>query len=74
MLVGSRIGAGFGLNYEPDLNATPLALSVIGAGIGVLGIAVAWSMPRTLLAPTIAISSIGWLIIALVERTGDGAG
>jgi uncharacterized membrane protein YjjB (DUF3815 family) len=74
MLVGSRIGTGFGLDYEPDTTATPLALSVCAAAIGVFEIAVAWAMPRQLLAPTIVISSISWLSIAIVDRSGDGAG
>ena len=74
MLVGSRIGAGFGIDYEPDLTSTPLALSMIGAAVGVLGIAYAWSMPRALLVPAIAISSLGWGVIALFDRGGDGAG
>ncbi len=74
MLVGNRIGTGFGLDYEPNLNSTPLALSIIAAGVGVLGIAVAWSMPRVFLLPTIVISSAGWLIVAITTRGGFGDG
>ena len=74
MLVGSRIGTGLGLNYEPNLDSTPLVLSIAGAAIGILGIAVAWSMPNALLAPTIAMSSVSWFIIALVNRNGEGSG
>ncbi len=70
MLVGNRIGTGFGLNYEPDTTSTPLAASLIGAALGVLGLAVAWSMPRRHLLPTAAISVVGWTILALFSDQG----
>ena len=73
MLVGSKIGMGFGLSYEPDVNATPLVLSVLGATIGVLGIAVAWGMPRPRLAATAIVSAAGWLIVALATRRATGS-
>lgn len=65
MLVGSRIGTGLGLNYEPDATSTPLLVALLGAAIGVAGLSVAWSMPRRQLAPTAAISVVGWLIVSL---------
>ncbi|HEX9258255.1 MAG TPA: threonine/serine exporter family protein [Acidimicrobiales bacterium] len=74
MLVGNRIGAGLGLAYEPDVTATALWASIIGAALGVLGIAVAWSMPLRQLPPTLFISSSGWLIVALAtSRPADSA-
>ncbi len=73
MLVGSKIGMGLGLNYEPDVNATPLVLSVLGATVGVLGIAIAWGMPRRRLAATAVVSAVGWLIVALAARRATGS-
>ena len=72
MLVGNRIGTGFGLSYEPDATSTPLVPSLIGAAIGVAGLSVAWSMPRRQLAPAAALSVVGWLIVSLFgdEVTG----
>ena len=65
MLVGNKIGTGLGLSYTPDVTATPIPQSLIGSGLGVLGLAVAWAMPRRQIAPAVAISAMGWLIVAL---------
>ena len=65
MLVGTSIGAGLGLAYDPDVTATPVTLSVIGAAVGALGIAAAWAMPRRQLLPTLAISAGGWFVVVL---------
>ena len=65
MLVGNKIGTGLGLSYTPDVTATPIPQSLIGSGLGVLGLAVAWTMPRRQIAPAVAISAMGWLIVAL---------
>ena len=74
MLVGTNIGAGLGLNYVPDASLAPLFLSLTGAVIGMLGLAVAWGMPRALLAPTLAIGSLGWLIVSLAaDQPGNGS-
>ncbi len=74
MLVGNRIGTGFGLSYEPDATSTPLVPSLIGAAVGIVGLAVAWSMPRRQLAPAAAISVVGWLIVSLFgEEIGGRA-
>lgn len=73
MLVGSKLGLGFGLDYQPDVEATPLVLSVLGATIGVLGIAVAWGMPRQRLAATAIVSAAGWLIVALATPRATGS-
>lgn len=38
------------------------------------GLAVAWAMPRALLAPTLAMGASGWLVVALgTGRQGTGA-
>jgi uncharacterized membrane protein YjjB (DUF3815 family) len=75
MLVGSGIGAGFGLNYTPDLTGIPLIISVLGAVVGMFGLAVMWGMPRQFVLPTLGIGAIGWLVVALMTRdTGEGAG
>lgn len=73
MLVGNKIGAGLGLDYTPDVSATPLVESVAGAAIGVLGIAIAWAMPRAQLAPTVLIGAGSWLIVALSTDAGGRA-
>ncbi len=65
MLIGSSVGIGFGLTYQPRVDATPLALSILGATIGVLGLAVAWGLPRRQLFPTLLIAATGWLVVAL---------
>lgn len=72
MLAGSKIGAGLGLSYTPNLTATPLAVSVPAAAVGVLGLAVAWAMPRGRLLPCVAIAAGGWLVVAVM--TGDRGG
>ncbi|HZD00952.1 MAG TPA: threonine/serine exporter family protein [Actinomycetes bacterium] len=75
MLVGSRIGAGLGLNYRPELNAAPLAVSVLGAVVGMFGLAVVWAMPRALLLPTLVMGAAGWLVVALgTSSPGEGTG
>lgn len=74
MLVGSQIGTGLGLDYDPDVTATPLLLSVIGAALGVLGLAAAWSMPRNQLVPATVIGAAGWLIVAVATDGNDGSG
>ena len=65
MLVRNEIGTGLGLSYTPDVTATPVPQSLIGSGLGVLGLAVAWTMPRRQIAPAVAISAMGWLIVAM---------
>ncbi len=65
MLIGSQVGIGIGLEYQPSPDATPLVLSVLGATIGVLGIAVAWGLPHKHLLPTLLIAAAGWLLVAL---------
>jgi uncharacterized membrane protein YjjB (DUF3815 family) len=73
MLVGSKIGAGLGLNYSPNVAATPIPISVLGAVVGMFGLAVIWEMPRRLLMPTLGIGAIGWLVVALTtSQPGEG--
>ena len=68
--VGSRIGRGLGVELVIDTTAVSIWLSVIGAAVGVLGIALAWGMPRIRVIPTVAISAIGWTIVSLAARGG----
>ena len=70
MLLGSQIGAGLGLHYDPSSSATPVALSVLGAAIGVLGLAVAWRMPSSAVGPTVLIGAAGWLIVVMAPSPG----
>ena len=72
VVVGGEIGAGLGVELQADVTSAPLWISVLAAGVGVLGIAVAWGMPRTRVIPTVAIGAIGWLIVALPTREGGG--
>jgi uncharacterized membrane protein YjjP (DUF1212 family) len=71
MLGGSSIGAGFGLEYRPNVIAVPVVESVAAAAVGMVGLAVAWSMPRPLLVPTVVIGSGSWLFVALTAARGD---
>ena len=71
VVVGGEIGAGLGVELQADVTSAPLWISVLAAGVGVLGIAVAWGMPRTRVIPTVAIGAIGWLIVALPTREGS---
>jgi uncharacterized membrane protein YjjP (DUF1212 family) len=68
--VGGEIGAGLGVELQVDFLSAPLWISVLAAGVGVLGIAVAWGMPRVRVIPTVAIGAIGWLIVAIPSREG----
>ena len=71
VVVGGEIGAGLGVELQADVTSAPLWISVLAAGVGVLGIAVAWGMPRSRVIPTVAIGAIGWLIVALPTREGS---
>ncbi len=73
VLVGGEIGAGLGVELQADVTSAPLWISVLAAGVGVLGIAVAWGMPRTRVIPTVVIGAMGWLIVALPAREGSGS-
>ena len=42
VMVGGEIGAGLGVELQADVTSAPLWVSVLAAGVGVLGIAVAW--------------------------------
>jgi uncharacterized membrane protein YjjP (DUF1212 family) len=70
MLLGSQVGAGLGLDYDPSFSAAPVALSVLGGALGVLGLAVAWGMPKRAVGPTVLIGAAGWLIVALAPSHG----
>ncbi len=73
VMVGGEIGVGLGVEIQADVISTPLWISVLAAGLGVLGIAVAWGMPRARVIPTVAIGALGWLIVALPAREGSGS-
>ena len=73
VMVGGEIGVGLGVELQADVVSAPLWISVLAAGVGVLGIAVAWGMPRTRVIPTVAIGAIGWLIVALPTREGSAS-
>ncbi len=70
VLVGGKVGAGLGVDANVEPLTSSVALSIAAAGVGVLGIAVAWGMPRDRLVPTVAIASFGWFIVQL---TGSSA-
>lgn len=72
MLFGGTIGAGLGLTYTPAQGAVPLAVSVGGAAVGVLGLAVAWAMPRRQLGPAVALGAAGSLVASMVTA-GSGS-
>jgi uncharacterized membrane protein YjjP (DUF1212 family) len=71
MLVGTEVGAGLGLQYQPDLAGTPLVLSTLGASAGVLGLAAAWGMPREMVLPTAAIGAVAWLCFSAATDGGE---
>ncbi len=75
MLAGNTIGAGLGLRYTPP-GATwvPLPVSVIGAVLGMTGLAIAYGTPRRALAPTLLMGSAGWVAIALLTQRGSASG
>lgn len=70
VILGGSIGAGLGVELSIDAAAVPLWLSVPGAAIGVLGLAVAWGMPRACMLPTVGIGAVAWLIVALSTHGG----
>ena len=72
MLAGSTIGEGFGLAYKPNADAQPLLMSVLAAGVAVLGLAAAWGMPRGQLLPASATAALGWFIVAVSAGGGNG--
>lgn len=74
IVIGGRIGAGLGVELQVDTAAAPVWLSILGVAMGVLGLAVAWGMPRSRLVPTLAIGAVGWLVVALASRGDDGIG
>lgn len=65
MLLGSKVGTGLGLTHVPNLDLTPMLISLAGAILGVLGIAIAWGMQHRQLIPTVLIGAAGWLVISL---------
>ncbi len=65
MLLGSRVGAGLGIDYDPAQLDVPALISILGAAIGVLGIGYAWGTPHRSLVPVVAIAIVGWLPIVL---------
>ena len=71
MLVGSRVGAGLGLDYDPDVATTRVVVSVIGAAIGVFGTGLAWEMPLRSLPPTIVIATLSWTVVAVAGSGGE---
>jgi uncharacterized membrane protein YjjP (DUF1212 family) len=75
MLAGNTIGAGLGLVYSPiDANSVPLPVSVVGAVVGMAGLAIAYGTPRRALAPTLLMGSAGWIAIALLTQRGSASG
>jgi uncharacterized membrane protein YjjP (DUF1212 family) len=73
ILVGGKIGAGLGVNATPDPTTKDIAPTVIAAGIGILGLAIAWGMPRRRLLPVALIACAGWLIVALASHNNTGS-
>ena len=73
MLAGNTIGAGLGLQYQPDATSVPVPVSVAGAALGMTGLAIAWGIPRRALAPTLLMGSAGWLAVALLAQRGSGS-
>lgn len=71
MLIGTEVGSGLGLHYEPNLTETPLAFSTLGAAAGVLGLAAAWGMPREMVLPTAAVGAAAWLTFSLAATEAD---
>lgn len=73
MLLGSRLGAGLGVSSAPSLDAAPRLVAVVGAALGVGGLAQAWGMPRRQLVPTMVIGAAGWLVASLASGAGQSA-
>ena len=47
-------------------------ISVLGAAIGVLGIGLAWGIPRRSVLPLVGVTTAGWLVVAFSEsEPGD---
>jgi uncharacterized membrane protein YjjP (DUF1212 family) len=75
MLAGSTLGAGLGLQYKPpDITSVPIVVSVVGAALGMMGLAIAQDIPRRALAPTLVMGAAGWLAVALLAQRGSGSG
>ncbi len=73
VIVGGEIGAGLGVELQADFTSAPLWISVLASAFGVLGIAIAWGMPRIRVVPTALIGAIGWLIVAVPSRQGSAS-
>jgi uncharacterized membrane protein YjjB (DUF3815 family) len=74
IVASGKIGAGLGVIVRPDPIAVPLAIAILGAAVGVLGLSSAWGMPRRRLGPTVTIAAFGWVIVAVLTRLGGGNG
>lgn len=72
MLAGSALGAGLGLDYQPDATSAPVLLSMAGAAIGMLGMALNWQAPRGAYIPILIMGSSGWFLVDLVTDQGSG--
>lgn len=70
MLTGSSLGAGLGLQYTPDATSVPIPVSATGAMLGMMGLALAWGIPRRALPPTLVMGSAGWLVVAFLAQRG----
>ncbi len=73
VIVGGQIGVGLGVQLDVNNSWAPVWLSSLGAAVGVLGLALAWGMPRIRMLPAVAIGTLGWVIIALAGRHGEAA-
>ena len=74
VIVGGQIGAGLGVQLEPDTTSAPLWISILASAVAVLGIAVAWGMPRVRVIPTVVIAALGWTVVAVATRGTSGSG
>ncbi len=65
ILLGSRVGAGLGLGYDPGRITVSVPISVLGVALGVVGIGLAWGTPLRSILPVTGIAIAGWLIVGL---------
>ena len=72
MLVGSTIGAGLGLKFTPNATEAPLVITLAGAALGMLGLAIVWSQSRRQMAPTVIIGVLGWLAVWVAAQRAWG--
>ena len=74
VIVGGQIGTGLGVAIQVDTSSMAVWLSALGSAVGMLGLALAWGMPRIRMLPAVAIGTLGGVIVAFAGHGTATAG